>query len=211
MAMGRAYKWIFLSFFFICQVGWAKYRDMNLTLSGAWNFGLGDYELLKNLYSYSLSFSYWMNNTSTVDLSVIRIEGGYNFEVLYNGSLSSKENADWSMTIGTIGVRYHPEWDFFLNASIGAGMGYQAWQTSSDYFETRHGESAVYYALGNLEYPIEEWLSIGIFFQAFYFPLNTKIERKTEFTTAGTKEIFYDKIKHSWIISTGLGINLKIR
>ena len=188
----------------------ARYREMKLAPSFGMSFSQGDYQPLKNLYSYALFYSYWLNDTSTLDLWLKRIEGEFDFDLISQNQSSQQETARWAMTLGGVGFRYQPEWDFFLDAGLGAGIGYQAWESRSDYFSTRHGEGMFYYAIFDLEYPIASWLSFGIYFQPFYFPLETRMEKEVYFQPGGSGKIIYDKIKNGWIFSSGIWISVRI-
>jgi len=208
----KSFKIGLLLGFCFCGLGvFAQYRAMELTPSVGMSFSAGDYQPLKNLYSYSLIYSYWLTDTSTLDLWLKRIEGEFDFELFSEKQSLGEKSAHWSMTLGGIGFRYQPEWDFFLDAGLGAGIGYQAWESRSDYFSTRHGEGMLYYALFDLEYPATSWLSLGIYFQPFYFPLDTRMERAVYLKSAGSSEIVYDKIKDGWIFSSGIWLAIKIR
>jgi len=187
-----------------------RYRQMNIAAGGGLGEGLIGFDRLENSYSCSLMYSYWMNDTSTLDVNINYLQSEYPVEVREWGEPKTETSADWTSLIGTVGVRYQPAWDFLLDLGFGAGLGYEGWWIKSEVFEKRNGDGPIYYLLFDLEYPIQQWLSIGLYAQPFYYPINERLEKRADIDPAGNVHLDYDTLKDSWIVIGGAWIKVRI-
>lgn len=194
------------------NVIWAqgRYRQMDITAGSSYGMGLLGFERMENFNEYSLSYSYWMNDTSTLDISVSYLMSEYQVKVWEGKKSEGETTANWSSLLGTVGVRYQPAWDFFLDFGFGAGIGYEGWWIKSNVFEDRRGDGPVYYLLLDMEYPIREWLSVGLYMKPYYYPLKERLESEVEIEPTGKIDLEYDKLENSWIIVGGGWIKFRI-
>lgn len=202
---------LFLSMFSINAIfAQGRYREMSITGAGSYGTGLIGFDRLKNINEFSLIYSYWLNDTSTLDVSINYIMSEYKVDVFETGKPDTETTPGWESLSGTVGVRYQPDWDFFLDFGFGAGIGYEGWWVKSDVFEDRRGDGPVYYLLMDVEYPIREWLSVGVYVEPFYYPLNERLETSVDIDRSGNVDADYDKLKNSWIVVGGGWVRVRI-
>jgi hypothetical protein len=187
-----------------------RYGQWELTPSAAYGSGLGDFSRLNNNYSYSLWISYWMNDTSTFDINFSYLQSQYDVDIHEQGESTSKERPNWNMLSGTMGFRYQPQLDFFLDTGLGAGLGYEFWNTKGTEIDDRKGNSVIYYLLADVEYPVRPWFSVGAYVQPLYLPLAEHLEKNVAIVSGDDNDIEYDKLKNSFIINTGIWFSFRI-
>ncbi len=187
-----------------------RYRQMDITAGGGLGEGQVGFNRLENTSAYSLGYSYWLNDTSTLDVNISYLMSQYRVVVKEAGEPKSETLPDWTSLIGTVGVRYQPAWDFFLDFGFGAGLGYEGWWIKSDVFNNRNGDSPIYYLLMDVEYPIQPWLSVGLYAEPFYYPLNERLEKRADIDPAGNVYLDYDKLANSWIVIGGAWVKVRI-
>jgi len=212
MGMKKIILIFFISSVFISITGGAesRYRQMELNVSGGYGLGTGGYETLENLSSLSLRYSYWLNDTSTLDLSFAHLSGDYELTIIREFIGEDKERVDWSANLWTIGFRYQPEWDFFMDVGLGAGLGYHTWETDSDFVKGQKGESLIYYLLLDLKYPIRPWLGLGFYLQPYYFPISGRMEKTLFIDFTGEPTIQYNKLENEIMWNIGAWVAIRV-
>jgi len=190
--------------------GQGRYRQMDVNAGGAYGFGLGDFSRLQDIYSFSLWYSYWMNDTSTVDIGVSYLQSRYTVNVIQSGLPNTTDHPSWNMYSGVVGVRYQPQWDFLLDFGFGAGVGYEVWNINAKKFKNRSGQGMIYYLLADVEYPIRPWISVGAYAQPYYLPLGERLEKTVTINPDGTTYLTYDTLRDSFILDAGIWLKIRI-
>ena len=190
--------------------GQGRYRQMNVTAGGAYGIGLSDFSRLQDIYAFSLWYSYWMNDTSTVDIGASYLQSRYTVNVISPGLPNTTDHPSWDMYSGTVGVRYQPQWDFLLDFGFGAGVGYEVWNIKAKDFKNRSGQGMIYYLLADVEYPIRPWISVGAYAQPYYLPLGEQLEKTVTINPNGANYLTYDKLRDSFILDTGIWLKIRI-
>jgi hypothetical protein len=189
-----------------------RYREQYLAPAAGYGHGLNNFQELDNIMVYNLWYSYWMNDTSTLDISLTYLESSFDVSVINENGPAKTAHPSWDMFSGQVGMRYIPAWDFFLDFGFGAGLGYEGWSVSrgGDDVKGRSGSSLVWYLLADVEYPIRPWLSLGFFAKPYYFPLHERLEKTVINYADGQQGTEYDKLKNGFIIDTGLWLMFRI-
>ena len=195
----------------------------NINLAGSSGMGLMDFDRLDQVYSYSLWYSYWLNDTSTLDINIAQNLGEFAVDVFDHKKPGREGTGKWSDLYGTVGARYQPAWDFLLDFGFGAGVGYEGWSVSSSDFSSRHGDGLLYYGLADVEYPVRRWLSIGAYAEPLFYPLNDRLETSVTFSNVAVgvddkgKPIYqekekkeYDTLQNSVLVLGGVWIKIRI-
>jgi len=187
-----------------------RYGQWELAPGAAYGFGLNDFDRLENNYSYSLWLSYWLNDTSTLDFNLSYLQSQYEVDLHKEGESSSTERPSWNMFWGTMGVRYQPQWDSFLDFGFGAGLGYEGWSAKGRAINNRSGNSVIYYLLFDAEYPVRPWFSLGAYVQPLYLPLFERLEKSVTIDADGDSHIEYDRLDNGFIVNAGIWFSFRI-
>ena len=185
-----------------------RYRENTVTPGASYGFGAYDAGKLHDIYVYNLWYSYWLNDTSTLDIGGNYLLSKYDMTIHQAGA-TQKTHPNWDMYALQVGLRYQPDWDFFLNFGFGAGLGYEIWNTAGKDIKSRTGNSLVYYLLADVEYPIRPWLSIGAYAQPYYLPLKERLQKDIIIYPDGNKSREYDKLTNSLIMDTGVWFTIR--
>jgi len=188
-----------------------RYRENYLAPSAGYGHGQNNFQELDNIFVYNLWYSYWMNDTSTLDISMTYLQSRYDVSVINQNGPNKTVHPSWDMLSGQVGIRYIPQWDFFLNFGFGAGLGYEGWSVSKggDEVKGRSGSGLIYYLLADVEYPIRPWLSLGLFAQPYYLPLHERLEKSVILYSDGQEGHKYDKLRNGFIVDTGLWLMVR--
>lgn len=187
-----------------------RYRQMELSGGVAYGFGLMDFSRLEDIYTVSLWYSYWMNDTSTVDVGISYLQSKYTINVNNYGLPGGIDRPNWNMFTGVLGASYRPKWDFMIDFGFGGGLGYEQWDITGSKFGNRSGGGLIYYLLADAEYPIRPWLSVGAYLQPFFLPLGERLEKTATVYPNGTTYLGYDTLANSVILNTGVWLSVRI-
>jgi hypothetical protein len=188
----------------------ARYRDLTLSVAGGTAGGLMDYDRLENMYSWSVSGSYWLNDTSTIDLSITSLTGDYTVDVFRPGESDSSTRPDWNMFVGALGFQWRPDLDILLDLGMGGGIGYEAWQIKSDVVKDRSGGSPIYYLQFDAAYPIRPWLSVGAYVKPFYAPITDRLDKSITIYSNGDTHKTYDDVKYGLVWDGGINLTFRV-
>jgi len=186
-----------------------KYRQMQLAPSAGYGFGLLGFDRMEDVYTFNLWYSYWLNDTSTLDVSASYLKSRYDVSIHREGLPRETERPSWDTWAGEVGVRYQPQWDFFLNFGFGGGVGYEGWTTTGDQIKSRSGNGLIYYLLADVEYPVRPWLSIGAYVRPQFLPLKEHLVKSLTITASGvdTENV---NLSNGVIIDTGLWVTIRV-
>jgi hypothetical protein len=188
-----------------------RYRQHEVTGGAAYGAGLNGFDKLENVITYNLYYSYWLNDTSSVDIGFNFLTSEYKVRTTKSGE--TKTNLPkWNMTVPMVGLRYRPAWDFFLDFGFGGGLGYEMWNTvPTSGLEARDGSGLFYYLVADVCYPIRPWLSVGAYFEPLYLPLKDNLEKEVTIGSNGKSHIEYDRLTNSVMLNTGVWVTIRIR
>jgi hypothetical protein len=190
--------------------GQGRYRQMELSAGAAYGIGLQDFSRLHDVYTAALWYSYWINDNSTIDVGVSYLQSKYSVNILNYGQPAATDHPSWDMFSGTVGARYQPQWDFFLNVGVGAGLGYETWNITAKKFPNRTGQGMIYYLLADVEYPIRPWISVGAYCQPYFLPLGERLEKTVTINPDSTIYYDYDRLANSFMLDAGVWLKLRI-
>jgi hypothetical protein len=190
--------------------GQDRYRQSTFTPGASYGIGSIAADNLHDIYVYNLWYSYWLNDTSTLDVGGNYLLSKYDMTIHQLGSPERTTHPGWDMYAFQAGMRYQPKWDFFLNFGFGAGLGYEFWNTSGEELKSKHGSSLIYYLLADVEYPIRPWLSIGVYAQPYYLPLKDHLQESITINPDGSKGREYATLNDSVIVVTGIWFTIRL-
>ncbi len=182
--------------------------SMEIGLSSHYCVAFQDADHFEPSIDYGLIFHYWLNDTTT-------ILGG--FEQMRFTVPLEVDGSDDDLVFQTgllyAGVRYRPEIDFFMKPYVGAGIGYQTWNTDTlpSGYDRRDGGSMIYFGDGGLDYEFARVVTLSFNVRYYHLGISDRIESELFTTTTGDYLVDYDPFRSVSLGTAGIELTWRFR